>query len=148
VKKVPVHLRASLRNCPLTLHQHYKAKHNFECSECDDEFTTEAARDEVRPFLCFWLLDQVLIWIFSTTRKSTARWSAPSVTANSKLRRRWIRFTISPLFGIHLLTNIQHRRAKHRVECSECDREFDSEESMNKIRPTAWSRDWLSLTIA
>ena len=39
------------RNCLLTLPQHYNAKHCFECTECDDEFTTEAARDEVRLFL-------------------------------------------------------------------------------------------------
>jgi len=34
----------------LTVPQHYDAKHRFECTECDDEFTTEEARDEVQSF--------------------------------------------------------------------------------------------------
>jgi len=33
----------------LTLFQHYDAKHRFECPECDDEFTTQAAMNQV-PF--------------------------------------------------------------------------------------------------
>ena len=31
----------------LTVFQHYDAKHRFECPECDDEFTTQAAVDQV-----------------------------------------------------------------------------------------------------
>jgi hypothetical protein len=42
--------------------KHYDAKHRFECvdSDCEDEFTTEGARDEVQPF-CWLSVDQVLI---------------------------------------------------------------------------------------
>ena len=50
VKKVLIYLHLSLPNHLLMLPQHYNAKHCFECSECDDEFTTEAARDEVQSF--------------------------------------------------------------------------------------------------
>lgn len=40
------------RNPLLTCPQHYDAKHRFECPECNGEFTTESARDQVRPFWC------------------------------------------------------------------------------------------------
>ena len=51
--KVPVCPQATFRDYPLMLPQHYDAKHRFECSECDEEFTTEEARDEVRSFCLF-----------------------------------------------------------------------------------------------
>lgn len=31
----------------LTFFQHYDVKHRFECPECDDEFTTQAAMNQV-----------------------------------------------------------------------------------------------------
>ena len=35
----------------LTFLQHYNTKHRFKCSDCDEEFTAEGARNQVRPFL-------------------------------------------------------------------------------------------------
>ena len=49
MEKVPVCLQVLFCGL-LTVPQHYDAKHRFECTECDDKFTTEAARDEVRSF--------------------------------------------------------------------------------------------------
>lgn len=71
MNKVPVYLRVSFRDRLLTLLQHYDAKHRFECDECDEEFTTEAARDEVQSFCQF--LEQVLTQSLSTAMKSIAR---------------------------------------------------------------------------
>jgi len=53
MEKVLVHLHARFHSHIVTLPQHYNAKHRFECSECDDEFTTEEARDEVHSFCGF-----------------------------------------------------------------------------------------------
>ena len=38
------------RDSQLKYPQHYSVKHCFRCSVCDDEFTTENARDHVRSF--------------------------------------------------------------------------------------------------
>lgn len=53
MEKVRVSLQASFCDRLPTLPQHYDAKHRFECTECDDEFTTEADRDQVRSFFSF-----------------------------------------------------------------------------------------------
>ena len=43
-------LSSSPRHSLLKFIQHYDAEHRFECPICDDEFTTEGARDWARPF--------------------------------------------------------------------------------------------------
>ena len=50
MERVLARIEVPSPDCPLTFPQHYNAKHRFECPECDDEFTTEEARDEVRSF--------------------------------------------------------------------------------------------------
>ena len=39
-----------------------------------------------------------------------------------------------PPLAANLLICTQHFEAKHRVECSECDRQFKNEESLNQVR--------------
>lgn len=75
----------------LTSFQHYDTKHRFECPECDDEFTTQAAMDQV-PFPPDYVMTWFLTRTFSTTMRSTGGWSVPSVIVNSRKKRRWIRF--------------------------------------------------------
>ena len=59
--------------------------------------------------------------------------NAPSVTVNLRARSRWIRFSFIPVLDSQMLTIAQHYDAKHRFECSECDREFKSTKSMNNV---------------
>jgi hypothetical protein len=47
IQFVPV---SGLGGCFLTLYQHYNLKHRFKCPDCDDEFKTQAAVDQVLIF--------------------------------------------------------------------------------------------------
>ena len=137
MKKVPVHLSMPPRDRSFASHQHHQAKHNFECSECDEEFTTEAARDEVRllsVLLAAWPGTDIDPQHHEEEHSMVECPHCDREFANQKAVDQVCTNTLPGIF-IHL-TDTQHCRAKHRVECSECDREFDCEESMNKVRST------------
>ena len=72
---------------------------------------------------------------------TTARYNALSAIANLSLRVGWTRFATDSLLGVHPLTDTQHCRAKHTVACPECSREFDNEDSMNRVRIHCQIRD-------
>ena len=72
MEKVSICSQTTFHNHMVTPPQHYAAKHRFECNECDDEFTTEEARDEVRS-LWRLLAGQILTRSPSTTMQLMLR---------------------------------------------------------------------------
>ena len=68
IKFVPV---PQLGGCPLTPYQHYDAKHRFECPECDDEFTTQAAMEQVLIIFLDLTTTRIFTRTFSTTMQNT-----------------------------------------------------------------------------